>query len=488
MILPLLDILCPVITSILNNSISCGLFPKVWKDAQVIPLPKKNSPSTYSDFRPISILPFLSKVLERLVHHQLSNFLSSNNLLNPLQSGFRPGHSTVTALVKITDDIRLGMENKQLTVLSLLDFSNAFNTVDHDILLAILRSLNISPTAVDWFRSYLSGRRQRVHIDDNFSQWRDISVGVPQGGVLSPLLFSIFINSITLSLSCSYHLYADDLQLYTQASLDELHLAIAQTNSDLSQITRWSDSFGLTVNPSKTQVIIVGSPKFISRIDWDQLPPVVFNGVQIPFSDCVKNLGVLIDSTLSWKPQIAEVSRRMFGAVRSLNRLRNFLPMATKIALAQSLLLPILDYADISYLDLTEEQLNKLERLQNLCLRFIFGLRKYDHVSHFRALLKWLPIRLRRNAHILFLLYSILSNPLTPPYLKERFTRSNSDRYVLRSIDSFLLNTPSHLTNFYTNSFSVQAVRLWNSLPVSIRCAQSLTIFKKSVVNFFLSS
>ncbi|KAA5578034.1 hypothetical protein F3G14_18905, partial [Acinetobacter baumannii] len=137
--------------------------------------------------RPISILPFLSKVLERLIHNQLSSFLNSHDLLNPFQSGFRPGHSTVTALVKITDDIRLGMENGQLTVLTLLDFSNAFNTVDFDILLAVLRSFNISPTVIEWFRNYLYGRRQCVRLGESISSWCNTSAGVPQGGVLSPL-------------------------------------------------------------------------------------------------------------------------------------------------------------------------------------------------------------------------------------------------------------------------------------------------------------
>lgn len=183
-----------------------------------------------------------------------------------------------------------------------------------------------------------------------------------------------------------------------------------------------------------------------------------------------------------------EVSRRMFASASSLRRLRNFLPTATKTALAQSLLLPILDYADACYLDLTEEQLNKLERLQNFCIRFIFGLRKYDHVSEFRARLKWLPIRLRRNAHILFLLYGILFNQSTPSYLKNRFEflHSTHDR-ILRSSENFLLRTPPHFTNFYGKSFSVQAVRLWNTLPVHIRRAPSLPVFKKLVKEHFLS-
>lgn len=301
--------------------------------------------------------------------------------------------------------------------------------------------------------------------------------------MLSPLLFSIFINSITSSISSSYHLYADDLQIYSQGIISNLPIIINSINRDLDCISDWSRRYGLKVNPSKTQAIIVGSSKLIPRIDFSLLPDVMFDGVHIPFSHQVKNLGIIIDRTLSWIPQIGEVSRKMFASMGSLRRLRNFLPLATKIALAQSLLMPILDYADISYLDLNEDQLNKLERLQNLCIRFIFGLRKFDHISNFRVQLKWLPIRLRRNSHILNLLYSVLFNPSTPPYLKERFTYLSS----VRPSREYLLVPPPSSTKYYTDSFTFRAVRLWNSLPLDIRCAKTLQSFKTLLKNHYLS-
>lgn len=488
MIVLILDEILPILCHILNNSILEGTVPSCWKEAQIIPLPKKSNPKSFSEYRPISILPFLSKVLERLVHNQLSSFFNQNMLLNPLQSGFRTGHSTVSALVKVTDDIRLGMDNRQLTILTLLDFSNAFNSVDFDILLALLRSINISPSVIDWFRSYLFGRRQRIRIQDTFSSWCETNAGVPQGGVLSPLLFAVFINSISFFLTSSYHLYADDLQIYSQAPLDHLADAVDEVNGDLLRIANWSRSHGLTINPIKTQVIIVGSSRLVSKIDFTTLPEIVFGGICVPYSTQVKNLGIIMDNCMSWQPQIQSVARKMFASAASLNRLRNFLPTATKAALAQSLLFPILDYADASYIDLTEDQLNKLERLQNLCIRFIFGLRKYDHVSEFRCKLKWLPIRLRRNSHILSILYNILFNPSTPFYLKERFRFLQCSSYSLRSSENLLLTTPEHCTIFYNSSFTVQAVHLWNALPTSIKRAQSLNSFKAQVKDYYLST
>ena len=480
MIIPILDIICPILTSMLNFSIDSCEFPSAWKEAQIIPLPKKNNPTCDNDYRPISILPFLSKVLERLVQSQLTYFLSKNNLLNPLQSGFRPGHSTITSLVKITDDIRMGMDIQQVTVLVLLDFSNAFGTVDFDIMLAILASLNISPNVIDWFHNYLHGRRQRIRIYDSYSDWSSVNAGVPQGGVLSPLLFSLFINNISQHITSLYHLYADDLQIYCKSKISELPIAINTINNNLMKISAWSTCFGVQLNPSKSQAIVVGSPKLISKISISTLPDIIIDGQIIPYSKSVKNLGIIIDHNMSWDPQVSEVSRKMFASVGYLFRLRNFLPIPTKIVLAQSLLLPILDYADSCYLDLKEEQLNKLERLQNLAIRFIFGLKKYDHVSDFRKKLKWLPIRLRRNTHILHLLYCVLFDPLTPPYLKERFHfLGHSHSRHLRSEQNLTLTIPSHSSSFLSNSFTVTSSRLWNALPLDIRRAKSLIIFKR---------
>ena len=392
----------------------------------------------------------------------------------------------MTTLVKITDDIRQGIDAGRLTLLVLLDFSNAFNTVDYDILLGLLRSLNISPTVVDWFHSYLYGRRQRIRADDNLSAWCDIGAGVPQGGVLSPLLFALFINSISSNLTSSYHLYADDLQLYSQGSLSNLSNVVQLLNTDLKHISEWSRSYGLMVNPTKTQAIVIGSSRLASKID--SLPLIIFDGVPIPYDKVVKNLGILIDNSLTWDAQIKEVSRKIFASASSINKLRNFLPIPTKIALVQALLLPILDYADSAYSNLNEALLDKLERLQNFCIRIIFGLRKYDHVSEFRTQLQWLPIRRRRDLHMLSLLYNILFNPLSPPYLKQRFQflHSATDPGV-RSSRKLLLQFPQHASHTYSQSFTIKSIRIWNSLPPSIRQSESLSVFKSRVKAHFLT-
>lgn len=483
--------IAPVLSKIINFSFASGTFPLMWKLAHVIPLPKTSNPTSFSQYRPISILPILSKVIEHFVNHRLSSHLNRHNLFNPLQSGFRPGHSTVTALVKVTDDIRHNIQNKMLTILVLLDFSSAFNTVDFDILIGIFQNLNFSPNAILWFHAYLFGRRQRVKADDHFSEWHELGAGVPQGGVLSPLLFSIFIDGITKSLHSSYHLYADDLQIYAAARFDDLPALFEQINTDLDSISSWAERFGLKVNAAKSQAIIIGSSHFVGRLSESEvvLPDLKFDGAPIAFSDTVKNLGIIMDQTLSWTAHVTEVSRRLFASLHSLRRLQNFFPFQTKLTLSRSLLLPLLDYGDIAFLDLSEELLDKLERMQNVCIRYIYGLRKYDHVSHFRERLGWLPIRRRRDMHTLCLLYNVLFNPTSPSYLFERFSYlATGSKHRLRSSSNLTLAFPPNKARSYAKSFTFNSVKLWNGLPLSLKESRSVGAFRDGLRKLWLST
>ncbi|XP_022816535.1 peroxisomal multifunctional enzyme type 2-like [Spodoptera litura] len=231
------------------------------------------------------------------------------------------------------------MEDTKVTVLVLVDFSNAFNMVDHDILLAILSQVSVSNDALEWFSSYLRERQQLVQ--------------------------------------CAYHLYADDLQLYCQARVEDLPDAISRLNADLAALNDWSTSFGIAVNPSKCQAIILGSSRIFGRIDSATVPPLLYDGAIISLSSDVKDLGLHIDNNLTWRVQIAGVCKRVTGTLRSLYRLKNFLPSSTKIMLVRSLVFPIIDYADVCYYDLNADLINKLDRLLNNCIRFIFNLRLY---------------------------------------------------------------------------------------------------------------
>lgn len=217
-------------------------------------------------------------------------------------------------------------------------------------------------------------------------------------------------------------------------------------------------------------------------------PAITLGDNIIPLSVKVKNLGVIFENHLSWTSHINDISKKVNYTFHSLRRLQFFLPFETKIILAQSLLLPILDYGDVCFLDATEELWNKLERLQNLGIRFIFGLRKYDHVSAFRSKLKWLPIRRRRDLHILSYLYFILFSPLSPLYLRERFEFLYPRGAPCRTSVSLLLKAPAHCSSRFGGSFTAMAVRLWNNIPHEIRASTSLNMFKSKLKEHFLLS
>ena len=305
---------------------------------------------------------------------------------------------------------------------------------------------------------------------------------MPQGGILSPLLFSIFINHITENLQCAYHLYADDLQLYAQASVENVSCAVSAINSDLAYLSTWCESFGLKVNPNKCQAIIVGSLRTLSKLDTTTLPPVSFDGLAIKYCPVVKDLGLQIDSSLNWRAQVSYISQKVTGTLRVLYRLKNFLPSKTKTMLVQSLIFPLIDYGDVCCFDLNADLLNKLDRLLNNCIRFIFNLRKYDHVSLYRSQLNWLPIRKRRNMRALTTLYSILTSPNSPYYLTSQFQYLYSTHNKnLRSSNNLLLMCPLHSSDFIHSSFPIQSILLWNALPLEIRTSTNRFAFKTKV-------
>lgn len=477
----------PTLTHIFNCSLVTATYPKIWKKAIVRPIPKINSPSAPSDFRPISILPALSKALEYIVHKQITDYLNSYNLINPFQSGFRSGHSTTTALLKIIEDVREAMDNRRVTILTSLDFSKAFNSVDVDILLGKLRVLYFSDSSIAWMESYLRDRLQSVSLNDRFSSWRIVETGIPQGSVLGPLLFSIYINDVSEAIRyCRYHLYADDLQLYIHASPDSVNDSITKLNSDLKSLTSWSQKFGLILNPQKSQAILLGNQRIVSKFKKSVLPAVVINNIGIPFSASVKTLGVHIDEYLNWATQTKHVCKKVFSILHSLRRMKNFLPFKLKQILVETLIMPQFDYCDVLLSDLSHDLTQKLQRVHNACVRFICNIRLYDHISPSFNELSWLRLADRRSLHCLSLLYQILHTS-TPEYLASRFHNlSTYHNLYTRSQRDTLLSVPLHRTSAYSSSFTIDTIRSWNSLPADVRGCQTLNVFKSKVKHLIL--
>lgn len=483
----ILEEILTIITHIYNHSLMTGIFPKMWKLAIVHPIPKVQSPDLPGDYRAVSILPALSKGLEYIVHSQITEHLKSNNLLDSQQSGFRKGHSTSTALLKITEDISQAMDKKQLTILTLLDFSKAFDCVDRDILLAKLKKMNFSENSIQWTCSYLTNRYQRTVVEGNSSSWSEVTLGVPQGSILGPLYFCLFINDLSSSLRTSrYHLYADDLQIYNHTDHNSLNATIDAINLDLISLCDWTEKNGLKLNPSKSQAIIVGHRRSIMQIERQGLQNITIYNTKIKFTKTVKNLGITFDENLSWNDHVKNICQKVYRCLHPLKRLKKFLPQTIKTRLIQTLIMPIFDYCDVVYNTLGVDLAARLQRMHNTCIRYMLNLKLDDHISPVLKRNSWLNLKNRRLLHTQCLLHKLLCTS-SPRYLSSRFNKLSAFHQIhTRSQTNTVLAIPRHFTSFYSKSFTISAARNWNTIPEELRQLSSSRSFKNKYKQLLL--
>lgn len=484
MIKKILFAVLPVITAIFNKSLATNNFPSLWKYALVLPLNKVPVPSEAKHYRPISILPTISKCLEKIVHLQINTFLNNNNILNTYQSGFRSSHSTETALLCVTDDIRRAMDLRKCTVLTLFDFSKAFDCVDHSLLLVKLQNLGFSESSLCWIRSYLTGRQQCVRVDDRTSTFKSVSSGVPQGSILGPLLFSLYINDISSVLSFTkHHMYADDLQIYAHSCVSTLNETITRINLDIENLVKWTKNHGLKLNEDKTQPIIICSSRLHTKFNIYNIKQILVNGNPLPFCTSVKNLGVIFNQNMTWEEEVLSVCKKASGSIHSLKQLQYFLPVKIKLRLVKALVFPHFIYCNSVYNDMTVALANKLQVCQNYCIRFVFNLKYDDHISQYyiqNSILKLADLRLLKILSILFLVL----NDGNPKYLAQNFQYNSKIGAKETRSASSILRIPLHRTSFYTNSFSVTACREWNKLSPNLKRCDSRARFTASLKAF----
>lgn len=458
------------LTELCNHCLENSIFPTSWKQALVLPILKSKNPSSPSDTRPIALLPEISKILEKAVHAQLTEFLEAHSLLYPGQAGFRPGHSTQTALLRVTDDVRQAIDDQKLTILILFDFSKAFDTLPHPVLLSSLRELNMSDSALSWFFSYLTDRIQAViDKDGNITTWLSVDTGVPQGSGLGPPCFSVSINNLHKVLRYSESVfYADDSQIYLHCLLEELLNAIRTISLDAQAVADWARMNGLSLNASKSKVMILGSSKVVPGLDLSSLPKIKVDDSELEYVTEIKNLGVILSSTLDFKSHTKMISSKIYSSLFSLRFFRHSLSKSLRIHLVQSLLLPHFDYASSVFLYLDKTLELKLQTAQNACVRFVCGYIPRDsHVTPHRLDLGWLSVRRRREYLCCTLAYKIIATG-KPTNLASDFSRINVNVIRRRSPrnppEPFIYDT--RRTRTAARSFVVQASDLLNSLHV----------------------
>ena len=481
------------ITSLINESLVSGSFPADWKRAVIVPLLKTTSPSSPSDTRPIALLSCISKVAERVVHKQLVSHLTAHKLLDPRQSGYRQCHSTQTALLGILDDVRDNIEGKQLNGLLAFDFSKAFDTIPHARLLVKLRQVGCAEPVVKWFGSYLSGRTQAVKdADGKLSSWQQLHTGVPQGSVLGPLLFSIFLLDLPSVLRHSRHmLYADDLHIYATGTPTSTGLAAlsGKLTQDATAVIKYASDNGLTANPKKTSALLLGSAAYLSLPEVAAAPPVTVDGSPVPYSRQLTSLGVIITPTLNWEEHINRLSARVFYSLHSLRFYKHALVRSLRKRLVESLIFPHFDYCCAVYHHLTVKQNERLHRLLNACVRFIYGNIPWNaRVTPYRLALGWLSVSRRREYLIGSLAYKVstfgepshLLEGLVPVHTRAEIRRSQ------RTASGYFLSSHAR-TEALRNSFSHTAVRIVNSLGCAVSSDLTPSEFQSRLWNHLFS-
>ena len=460
--------------------------------AVITPIPKVSIPLSPSDFRPISILPSLSKIIEKLANIQIVAYLLEHNFLDPYQSAYRKNHGTQTALLKLTDDIYDIIDDSEITLLVLLDFSKAFDTVNHKLLLAKLDILGFEKNTCDWILSYLSGREQMVRTDAESSNWSPIINGVPQGSILGPLLFTILISDMRRSIwNGSYITYADDTNLYWESEVDEINSTIDAANQVLDKVNTYCNDTCLRLNETKCKYVFIGSKPSIRKLNNMATNNVVINGTNLERVYNPKVLGVTFDEVLSWQKHVNLCISKAMGNFFQIYRYKKFLGREAKITLCDSIVLSQFNYCDVVYSNMDISLENKVQKIQNHCLRFIFNFpyRMKDRCDYdeLRKQLKWLNMKHRRVQHGLTMIYKIL-NGLAPNYLRDTFTLTSEIHNVnTRGANNSIWINKNITSKLHRKSYTFYMAKIYNSIPENIQKSQSVNSFKQAIKRYIQS-
>ena len=453
-----------ILSTLYNMSFLTGVFPSVLKIAKVIPIHKKLSKLDCSNYRPISILSNLDKILERLIYNRLYKFLENNNCIYPFQFGFRKNYSTSLALRSLTENIQQQVDKGKIGCGIFIDFQKAFDTVDHNILLSKLNHYGIRGLANNWFKSYLKDRKQFVSVNGFQSNSLTIKCGVPQGSILGPLLFLIYINDIYSSIKfCKIHHFADDTNLLNFSnSIKQLN---KETNRDLKNLMHWLNANKIVLNISKTELVLFKPLR--KKLDSDL--KLVLNGKKLYPSSSVKYLGIRIDSNLNWKDHSNLIAIKLNKANSILSKLRYYVNSQTLKSIYYSLFESYFNYAMIVWAQNINSS-NRLFLLQKKAIRIINFAPHLSHTNPLFSSSKIIKFYDKISIENTFFISKYLFGFL-PSIFNDWFELcSSSHNYILRSCDLGILKVPNFRTKSHGRfSFRINSIYTWNILQRQIK-------------------
>ena len=489
------DVLTPVLTAMCNASMKLGEVPDSLKRAVVFPRLKK--PTLNADevnsYRPISNLSFTSKFVERLVAVRYTQHAEQSDLFPKNQSAYRRYHSTETAVINVMNDIIRAVDRGEVTALALLDLSAAFDTVDHQTLIEVLRErFAINGVALSWFKSYLTGRSQSFSVDGTMSPPARVGCSVPQGSVLGPLEFISYTEDVTEIFHrhlISYHIFADDKQLHCAGKISETTDIRQQLQNCITDIQNWCASRRLQLNALKTELIWFGSHANMRKIASVADLTLTVGGDVITPVTLVRDLGVYLDSELTMKQHINRTVSSCFFQLRRLRQIRRSAGEEVIKRLVTALVLSRIDYCNAALAGLSDSTLHQLQRVQNAAARLITDIKPWDHITPILKQLHWLPVKFRIK-YKLCLTMHLIHTKQCPDYLENTvcLTSESATREGLRSSDTLSYRKPRLRTTFGERAFSYAGPAEWNSLPLYIQSNLNTATFKKQLKTFLFES
>ena len=452
--------------------------PDILKISRVTPLHKSDSKTNPNNYRPISTLSSFSKVLEKIVHDQLQVYLEKRNILFEHQFGFRKNYSTEHAILDITDNLKTSIDKKLITCALFLDFSKAFDTVNHEILLQKLYKYGIRGVSYNWFQNYLTDRKQYVQIQETKSTLQTIKCGVPQGSTLGPLLFLLYINDIAnTSNKLSFRIFADDANVfYTSKDFQDLESTM---NEEFSKILKYCATNKLSVNLKKTKFMIITNKKLIPRI----------NIANLECTEHIKYLGVYLDNKITWHQHIKHINNKLAKNLGILNKLRHHLNLKMLKQLYYNVIYPYINYGILSWGNTHKTKLLKTQAKLNKAVKLIFFADRRESPKPFYCLLDILNFNNVYRLKTATLTYQILKDTSKVPkplvdYLTlassihTHNTRYSTNQNILR---------PKARTQYALTTFKFSASKEWEKVPIDLKHVKTLPLFKNKYKLFLLS-
>ena len=474
-------ILSTPLAKIINTSIQRGSYPKKLKIRKIIPVFKAEDETEPNNYRPISLLSIFNKIFEKLIYKRLKSYLDKYNVISPSQYGFRERHSTEHAILDIINRIQTNMDKKLYSCGIFIDLSKAFDTVDHNILLSKLHYYGIRGVINDWFASYLKDRYQTTQIRDAVSEKKETLCGVPQGSVLGPLLFLLYVNDICHSSDIfDFFLFADDTNLlYANSNLKTLETIV---NKELQKLSDWLIANKLTLNIKKSNFVIFRP--YQKKIYYQPVIKLFDSSshqrIPLDSKDYVKYLGILVDSNISWKHHIDYIALKISKIVGIISRIRHLTPPSILLNLYSSLILPYLSYGVVAWGRAPKLYKNKLLILQKRALRLIYFKHRQEHAIPLFVNSNFLPIDMIYFEKTANLMYDV-NFDLAPIPIQNLFQKSSDvHSYNTRSVGKSNFSIKFSRLEIQKLSFSRSGPVIWNSIPSCIR-NEPKNVFKEKL-------